>query len=470
MRRRSGRANWLLLLALVVSLLPAVAGSEPLTNPDFASTWTREDAPVAAGTANRAWLWGPEPFTAELEEPYGDGFRTVQYFDKARMEINDPSGERDRWFVTTGLLATELMTGAMQVSDYAYIQRGPALIPVAGDADDPDAPTYASFDRVRNATPFNTGTTLVAMIDRDGHVVADQHFARYAAIATVHVPETSHTIANVFWDFLRQTGPVVESGETVQGRVFEPWYYAVGLPVSEAYWSTVQVGGEPKDVLIQVFERRVLTYTPANEPAWRVEPGNVGLHYYWWRYQRDAGMPQPSGSPVWAPDLERDGPIVLEHAATSGSFGLYAHYWHGGPALLQDRYRVSVDMRLDGEGDAGLGVQLTGPDGALTALTMFSVSHDGLRYVTREHFDSGETDFLLRPAAITGWDTTPGAWNTLAVTVHAGRAWFEANNQIIAEVELPEVESSAGVALVIAADGDDGLIASFRDLRMVRVE
>lgn len=454
MRRRAGRTH------------PEVSGLEPLTNPDFLATWTREDAPVATDSANRAWLWGPGPFTAELQEPYGNSNRTVQYFDKARMEINDPAGERDRWFVTTGLLATELMTGAMQVSDHAYVQRGPALIPLAGDADDPDAPTYASFDRVRKATPFNTGTTLIRTIDREGRVGIDQRFARHAAIATVHVPETGHTIANVFWNFLRQTGPVVEGGQTVQGRVFEPWYYAVGLPVTEAYWSSVRVGGEPKDVLIQVFERRVLTYTPANEPAWRVEPGNVGLHYYWWRYQRDTSMPQPAGSPVWAPDLDRaDEVIELEHAASGGPFSLQARYWHGGPALLQEGYRVSVDLRLTGQGDAGLGVQLAGSGDALTALTLFSVSHDGRRHVTREHFDSGRTDFLLRPAPIADWNATPGAWNTLAVTIHAGHAWLEANTRIIAQLELPTADSFSGIALVTAG-GDGALIAGFRNLRM----
>jgi hypothetical protein len=35
---------------------------------------------------------------------------------------------------------------------------------------------------------------------------------------------------------------------------------------------------------VQVFERRVLTYTPSNPDGWKVEAGNVGLQYYQWRY------------------------------------------------------------------------------------------------------------------------------------------------------------------------------------------
>jgi hypothetical protein len=57
-----------------------------------------------------------------------------------------------------------------------------------------------------------------------------------------------------------------------------------GLPVTGAYWVKAKVGGVERPILFQVFERRVLTYNPANEPAFRVEMGNVGQHYYQWRY------------------------------------------------------------------------------------------------------------------------------------------------------------------------------------------
>ena len=46
----------------------------------------------------------------------------------------------------------------------------------------------------------------------------------------------------------------------------------------------LNIAGAEKDILVQLFERRVLTYTPANPAGWQVEMGNVGLHYYRWRY------------------------------------------------------------------------------------------------------------------------------------------------------------------------------------------
>jgi hypothetical protein len=65
--------------------------------------------------------------------------------------------------------------------------------------------------------------------------------------------------------------------------LFDSPFYATGYPTTEAYWSMVAVGGTEKDVLIQCFERRCLTYTPGNSPGFAVEAGNIGLHYYVWR-------------------------------------------------------------------------------------------------------------------------------------------------------------------------------------------
>ena len=67
------------------------------------------------------------------------------------------------------------------------------------------------------------------------------------------------------------------------GPVFDP-LATLGHPISEAYWAAVRVSGQPQQVLVQLFERRVLTYNPANPPAFQVEMGNVGRHYVDWRY------------------------------------------------------------------------------------------------------------------------------------------------------------------------------------------
>ena len=488
---RSDRAAWhrpLVAVLLVLLVLPAaslVARSETIANPDFLSTWSREDQPVATGVASRTWLWGPEPFTEELTEPYAsspDGKRSVQYWDKARLEINDPAAQRDRWYVTSGLLAGELVTGAMQTGDSRFQQRGPAVVPVAGDSDDATGPTYASFDRVRNAEPFNSGTTLVATIDRSGAVGYDQHFARYNVLAVQHVPETAHTVASVFLDFLNTSGTVVEDGRSVTGRLFEPWYYVTGLPITEAYWASVQVAGEPRDVLIQIFERRVLTYTPSNDPAWRVELGNVGLHYFWWRYKRDVELPQGTGGSLWSPDLTRlpadasgagwtstvdSRQQLLTFSHEPQARGLVARYWQQVTGMPVESYRASVDIQMSGAVEAGIGVHLAPAADGLDSMVYFGITADGTRMVTLERFDGGRVEHLLRPVSVLGsLHTAPGSWNTLAVTVDADRAWLEVNAVVIGEIELPGGESASGVAVASgrAGAGVGPVTATFRNL------
>lgn len=70
--------------------------------------------------SGRSWTWGPEPITEALREPFvegPEGQRAVQYFDKSRMEVTDPTMDpNSQWYVTNGLLPIELMTGRMQVA------------------------------------------------------------------------------------------------------------------------------------------------------------------------------------------------------------------------------------------------------------------------------------------------------------------------------------------------------------------
>src|SRR3712207_3648421 len=91
------------ILASFVASVPA-ARAEPVANDPFQRTWDRTAKPVADGAVTRTWMWGPAAFTGELSEDYAespDGKRTVQYFDKSRMEITDPNADQSSpWYVT----------------------------------------------------------------------------------------------------------------------------------------------------------------------------------------------------------------------------------------------------------------------------------------------------------------------------------------------------------------------------------
>jgi hypothetical protein len=255
----------------------------------FERNWSKADRPVrlasAGGTATgRGWLWGPQPVKAG-REPYADspgGTRAVVYFDKARMELG-----ADGTTVTNGLLVTEMTSGRVQLGDNKFEDTKPSEVPVAGDdnlkGQNPAAPTYASFTNLPKRASDMTGRGVADLLLKNGATGFSTtlgNFARYK----YYEPQMGHNIPDVFMDWFAGNGRIYDptTDSYTSGNVFD-WVSTVGLPISEAYWVKTLVGAVERDVLVQLFERRVLTYTPTNSPEWRVEMGNVGLHYINWR-------------------------------------------------------------------------------------------------------------------------------------------------------------------------------------------
>ena len=305
------------LIVTAMSLLavaPPAAAVQPGASA-FERTWSRTDRPVAETQVSRTWMWGPAAFTSAMGEYYEEGpdqTRIVQYFDKTRMEIStDPAADPSSiWYVTNGLLAKELVTGEMQLGDNDFQALGPADVNVAGDANDPDGPTYATFNQLLDATPLAAGAVVSQRLNRAGEVTDDPALVERNVLAAHFVAETNHTVAEPFWAFMNAEGTVYELTGYQEARLFDNPFFATGFPISEAYWATVQVGGTPRDVLIQVFERRVLTYTPENGSGWQVEAGNVGQHYYRWRY--DAEIPNEPPA-VDLLDYDPIGPVLAPY-------------------------------------------------------------------------------------------------------------------------------------------------------------
>ena len=250
-----------------------------------AARWRAADLDVLRGAAARTWTWGPDAF-AVREEAYDGatrGVRAVYYFDKSRMEINNPAGDRaSPWFVTNGLLVREMIAGQLQTGDRTFTPRDPAVAPLAGDpaARNPGAVTYASLAAVASlepgmhVMPRRVGSTVIETLDALGAVGlegAPTDPVRYGA----YDETLGHNIAEPFWRWL--TAQPVD------------WVYAAGYPLTEPYWTRTRINGAETWVMVQAFERRLLTFVPGNAPSWQVEAGNVGRHYYEWRY----GTPPP---------------------------------------------------------------------------------------------------------------------------------------------------------------------------------
>ncbi|MDW8213378.1 MAG: DUF5107 domain-containing protein [Roseiflexaceae bacterium] len=287
----------LALLIAVVLLIPAAPVSaapvpDGFADSAFATLWTRTDRAVATGAIQRSWTYGASP--GEMRYEYFQGApgdaRLVQYFDKARMEVNDPNGDRrSPWFVTGGRLVVELITGGIQTGFETFEQRAPAAIPVAGDpVGNPQAPTYAqlaayvSFDGGGRA-PQRIGARVSTLLGPDG-LGERPDLALPATTIVRYELVTGHNVPRVFRDFMA-AAPIDA-------------LFAFGYPISEPYWAIARVGGREMPVMFQAFERRLLTYNPANPSRWQVEMGNVGQHYFLWRYGRPLRYAAPPFSGV----------------------------------------------------------------------------------------------------------------------------------------------------------------------------
>ncbi len=285
------------MLALSVAMTAVFSGGATAEADAFQRTWMRTDKPVADGQVGRTWMWGPMETAVEVTERYleaPNGERQVMYFDKSRMEVTSPGGDPNSiWYVTNGLLVQEMVTGEMQMGNNSFDHVGAAQVNVAGDSDDPNGPTYAALANVLYVPLGFPEDVIISRIDRNGVVTDDPELTSYGVTAQEYVIDTNHRVASPFWGFMNSQGTVFENGQVVNAPLFENPYYATGYPITEAYWANVKVGGEYRDVLLQCFQRRCLTYTPGNDPGWQVEAGNVGQHYHQWRYGGDSAGGDP---------------------------------------------------------------------------------------------------------------------------------------------------------------------------------
>ncbi len=300
------RSVFVLLLAAVSLLVATVptAAQNTIGHPAFLRLWSTQDGPVADRVEPaRSWTWGPQPISPVLPEQMQDspgGVRMVQYFDKSRMEINNPNADPAApWYVTNGLLPVEMMTGRVQVGYDAFVDGEAARISAIGDPD--TYPTYADLSplyRSPGATdPQDIGLPVTRLLQPDGTLGALTDYQDDPATLLAE-GSNGYGVPRGFRDFQNSQGIIYQDGQVTQGQVYDP-RCVFGLPVTPASWVNSRIGGQAQPVLFQVFERRVLTYNPANPSGFRVEMGNVGQHFYRWRYEQlDLPAPDPDTLPV----------------------------------------------------------------------------------------------------------------------------------------------------------------------------
>jgi len=273
-----GAAALILLTALIAApvFTRGSAAPIPFGSPAFAAQWNSIEPNVPN-------FWGPayqNVFPEQYQEATGgptSGQRLVQYFDKARMEQTTANGP-----VTNGLLTVELMSGNRQFGDTTFVAYPPAAIPIVGDPTN-TFPTYASFGSGaflpksdQTTGPNGNVYNLDGTITVNSQLAADPG-AAFGAYQADPGGKYAHNLPLAFSTYLAAL-PV-------------PSLPVMGFPLTEAVWVRVTLNGAPTWVLVQPFERRVLSYTPTNPPGFQVEMGNIGQHYYQWRYLTNPGGP-----------------------------------------------------------------------------------------------------------------------------------------------------------------------------------
>jgi hypothetical protein len=172
----------------------------------------------------------------------------------------------------------------VQVGDATFTPQAPPAIPIAGDPDG-GGPTYATLATksasLLAASTAKIGSPVSATVAATGDVTNPTGATAPETTISAFDDTTKHNVPKVFADYRAKAG-----------------LQTIGFGISEPFMATVKVAGAQKAVMIQVFERRVLTYTASNPDAFKVEMGNIGQHYYKWRYPNGTQAAPASSAPA----------------------------------------------------------------------------------------------------------------------------------------------------------------------------
>jgi hypothetical protein len=272
---------WLGGAALILALLPsAVTRAGPDVAEPFRAYYEQHEGLRVLGY----------PITDLMEV---NGY-AAQYFEKGRLEDHRVDQVAADWAFMYGRLAAEL------------IERGDRII-VNGTS-----LTYADLKRshdpaARRAAPTNlAGVTARA----EGGI-----FVPYDSQLR---PAPGYVVPSYFWAYINRA-ELFPSG----------WLHDIGLPLTDTVMTKAYKNGRPRDVILQAFERTVLTYDPQNPPDWQVERGNIGADLV-------RRLPPANTIDLPAPGAHLTLPLhVLARVGRPGDTVSVALIWESGDNLIR---------------------------------------------------------------------------------------------------------------------------------------
>lgn len=172
----------------------------------------------------------------------------AQYFEKGRLEDHTGESPDPNWQFLYGLLVDEMQ-----------LARVP--LPVGGEQSTVNYTVINQLAQEAVRVPAPAGFTGGNVTNSDGSV-----FVPYSQSLR---PGPGHNISPIFWPYINRTD-IFPGG----------WLHDIGLPMTEAVPAVVTKGNlANRQIMVQVFQRTILTYDPLNPPEFQVERANVGTDY-----------------------------------------------------------------------------------------------------------------------------------------------------------------------------------------------
>jgi L,D-transpeptidase catalytic domain len=236
------RQRTFFLTALLAALLctPQLANAQPVaTTNSAAEPAAQESAQIDVAFSRHYWRNDGARILGLLESaPITIEGRLAQYFEKARLEDHQGAVANPAWRVMYGRVVAELISTApatqINGTDRTYGDLAALNLPQSP----PDG--------------FKGGTQPVA-----GGV--------FVPLSSDLSPAPGFMVADVFWGYL------VRPANLPGG-----WLHDLGLPLTGSVEVLAAKAEGQRTVLLQAFERGILTYDPANPAEWQVERANVG--------------------------------------------------------------------------------------------------------------------------------------------------------------------------------------------------
>lgn len=191
---------------------------------------------------------GPRILGNTISPPTFFAGNFAQYFEKGRIEDQTGLTLDPNWQFQYGLLVDELQMLRL-------------ALPIGGEV---STITYATINDMANEArrvPPPTGFKGGTQANADGSV-----FVPYSQALQ---PASGHYVHQAFWPFMNRA-------DLFPGG----WLHDIGLPMTEAVSAVVTKGPfQGRSILVQVFQRTILTYDPLNGTEFQVERANVGSDY-----------------------------------------------------------------------------------------------------------------------------------------------------------------------------------------------